>query len=103
MVTVLVVIKKVIALNESIQFTELGDFMIIRLKIFTYENGNETKYIPNMTIDQGIHKYDYFDLQGIIWHHGQSADFGHYTSNVKVNNIWYCINDTTISLGNPPK
>ena len=86
--------------NESIQLTNFNDFMILQLKIYSEDNyGRRRKIFPYMTIDHEVHRYDYFDLQGIIWHHGSSFEHGHYTSNIKVNGIWYDANDTVISQG----
>ena len=86
--------------TESLQLTDIGDFLIICLRIYTEDDeGNKSKFIPNLIIDQELVKYDYFDLNGIIWHHGKSLEFGHYTSNVKVNGVWYNTNDSVISIG----
>ena len=49
-----------------------------------------------MKIEQEIRRYDCFDLQGIIWHHGSTCNTGHYTADVKVDNIWYSANDTCV-------
>ena len=72
--------------------------MIIQLKVFAQDNyGRRTKLFPDVIVNQELHLFDEFDLQGIIWHHGQSCDNGHYTSNVKANGIWHHTNDYNIT------
>ena len=39
--------------------------------------------------------YDHFDLQAVIWHHGDTFEHGHYTCDVNIDGAWYHINDTT--------
>ena len=84
--------------DESIQITEVGDIMILQFKVYTEDlSGRRSKIFPNMIIDQEIIQYDYFDLQGIIWHHGRDWQNGHYTSDVKIDGIWYSTSDTYIN------
>jgi hypothetical protein len=72
--------------------------MIIQLKIFVEdEYGRKKKIFPDLFVDHELLRYEYFDLQGIIWHHGEDYDEGHYTSSVKVNEVWYQTNDTLIT------
>ena len=86
--------------NQSIQITDIGEYMIISLRIYhTDEYGRKIKFIPNLKIDPEIHVYDTFDLQGIIWHHGDSFNYGHYSCNVKIKDNWYEANDRMITPG----
>ena len=50
----------------------------------------------DIIVDQVLHRFDIFDLQGIIWHIGTDFNSGHYTSNVKVNGVWYIADDSKI-------
>lgn len=36
-------------------------------------------------------------LYGIINHEGNSTEFGHYYSNIRINDIWYKFNDRDVS------
>ena len=82
----------------SHDLTVPGEFLIIQLKVFAQDNyGRRTKLFPDVIVNQELHLFDEFDLQGIIWHHGQSCDNGHYTSNVKANGVWHHTNDYTIT------
>ena len=82
----------------SHDLTVPGEFLIIQLKVFAQDNyGRRTKLFPDVIVNQKLHLFDEFDLQGIIWHHGQSCDNGHYTSNVKANGVWHHTNDYTIT------
>ena len=86
--------------NQSVQITEMGDIMILQLKIYTADvYGQRSKIFPNILIDQEITRYECFKLQGIIWHHGDNWDSGHYTADVKVDDVWYSTNDTVINEG----
>ena len=48
-------------------------------------------------VDQKLHVFDKFDLQGITWHYEQSYDNRHYISNDNVNEVWHNTNDTAIT------
>ena len=67
-------------------------------KIFVEDNFGTRKLSKNIIVDTDIDIYDHFELQGIIWHHGESYNNGHYTSNVKVNGVWYNTDDTSITI-----
>ena len=41
----------------------------------------------------------FFDLQGVIWHHGKSLDIGHYSCHTNINGHWYYANDCTVEPG----
>ena len=60
-----------------------------------------SKLFPNIVIDDEIHRFDYFDLQAIIWHHGQNFDVWHYSCDVKANGIWYKANDAEVRPESP--
>ena len=86
--------------SESIQITEVGENLILQLKVYTEdEYGEKSKIIPDMTIDQQIRRYAFFELQGIVWHHGRSWQNGHYTADVKVDGVWYSTSDTSVNEG----
>ena len=86
--------------SQSSQMTDIGEYMIISVRIYrSDEYGRKIKFIPNLRIDQVIRVYERLDLQGIIWHHGESFDYGHYSCNVKINGIWYDANDRNITTG----
>merc|ERR1712050_267209 len=55
------------------------------------------KLFPDLIVDQVLHRYEYFDLHSITWHHGAKVDSGHYTTNLKKNGIWYNANDKVIT------
>ena len=88
--------------SEQVHLTVSGDFIIIHLKIYNYDDyGRKFKLFPHINIDDEIFRFDHFDLQGVIWHHGNSFNGGHYTCQVKVNEIWYNADDHKISEKSP--
>ena len=72
---------------------EVRDALFIQLKIYSYVNGIKTKIFPAIQVNE---KLDELSLQGIIWHHGDKMDTGHYTAMVKHDGIWYHTNDQNI-------
>ena len=77
----------------------LGDFLIILVQLFRYENNRSYKVTPNITINEQITCFDSFELCGIVWHSGPTIDSGHYFSNVKINGQWFLTNDTMVEPG----
>lgn len=46
---------------------------------------------------QTIKKEEIYDLYGVIIHVGGGLNFGHYYCYVKnSNNMWYCMNDSSV-------
>ena len=66
--------------TKAVYVTQLSDALIIQLNIFKYVDGISKKFIPNLSIDEEIS----------LW--------GHYTSEVNVNNTWFLISDTRILM-----
>ena len=40
-----------------------------------------------------------YELCGIVWHESETATTGHYTSNVKIDDRLFFVNDTAVSDG----
>ena len=76
--------------TKSLNINELGEILIIQLIIYKFDNYGRRKLFPNLVIDQEL---DQYRLQGVIWHHGQNIDAGHYTSMVKHNGCMYHLSD----------
>ena len=88
---------KIGSCSKASLVSELRDLLVIQLLIFSYDTyGRRRKLFPGFNVEQQITQFDDFTLQGIIWHHGQSIDSGHYTSMVKHNERWYHISDTEV-------
>ena len=82
--------------KESV-VTEVKDILVIQLKIFSHDSlGNERKFLPSIVINEHISHFDNFTLEGIIWHHGENVNNGHYTAMVKHSDTWYHTNDSAI-------
>ena len=55
------------------------------------------KIIPKLHIDEEISIFgNTMNLHGIIYHEGEQANSGHYTSRVKVNDRWFLISDSNV-------
>ena len=53
-----------------------------------------------MIIDNEVRiLFDDLTFQGIIWHHGNNANCGHYSSSVIVDDRWFSISDTDVREG----
>ena len=59
------------------------------------------KTTPNLIIEEEFQNIllGKFDLKGVVYHIGDSIALGHYVSSVKINNVWYTLNDEMISMG----
>ena len=68
--------------TKSLNINRLGEILIIQLIIYKFDNYGRRKIFPYLIVDQQL---DQYSLQGIIWHHGNNIDAGHYTSMVKHN------------------
>ena len=87
--------------NKITTFESEPDVLIIHLRLFVYgEATNRTKKKQaNIHIDEEIKIFSQYTLQGIICHEGDSANTGHYTCCVKVNDKWYNANDSAVNDG----
>ena len=66
--------------------TYTSDFIIIQLCIFKFIDGISEKIIPTLKIDEEIFLWgNTMTLHALIYHEGEQANSGHYTSGVKVN------------------
>ena len=68
----------------SSSITHIADVLSIQLIIFRYVNRTVRKVFPFVIIDNEIRLFDDQTLQGIIWHHGNNANCGHYSTSVIV-------------------
>jgi ubiquitin carboxyl-terminal hydrolase 36/42 len=83
--------------DRKISLSLLPDVLIITLKRYTYENKNfEVVYDENIKIKdhESIKSYH---LSSVIHHIGGLHD-GHYSTSVKINGIWYHIDDDSVSV-----
>ena len=77
--------------------THLSDALLIQFSLFRYTNRRSIKLKPRIIIDDEISFYgSSMTLHSVIYHSGQSANTGHYTCTVKVNNQWFSINDNHV-------
>ena len=78
-------------------------YLIIQVKIFNYDKKKKVsmKTTPNLIIEEEFQNIllGKFDLKGVVYHIGDSMARGHYVSSVKINNVWYTLNDEIISMG----
>jgi len=84
--------------ERKISLSILPNVLIITLKRYT-ETG--TKILSDVKYDQELYvrvnkTIRKYSLTGIVHHFGNLYD-GHYTSSVKVNGKWYCVDDSSIS------
>ena len=83
--------------TKAVYVTQLSGALIIQLNIFKYIGGINKKVIPNLSIDEEIVLWgNTMVLSGVIYHKGQQSDYGHYTSEVQMDNAWFFISDTTV-------
>ena len=83
-----------------------GDVLIIQLQMFRWnaltlkpQNINPQSEINEKLVMHEFGQNDKYELRGIVWHEGETAISGHYTSNVKIDDRWFFINDTDVSHG----
>ena len=84
----------------------ISDYLIVSLGMFSYDRINLTsrKLVPDVKIEAEFENVllGTVSLQAIVFHHGDAANSGHYTSAVKYGQIWYSINDDKVSrIDNP--
>ena len=82
--------------TQAVSITYLSDMFIIQLGIFQFVDGVSKKVIPTLIIDEEINVWDTMTLHAIIYHKGEQANSGHYTSGVKINDRWFLISDSTV-------
>ena len=83
--------------TKAVYVSQLSGALIIQLNIFKYIGGINKKVIPNLSIDEEIVLWgNTMVLSGVIYHKGQQSDYGHYTSEVQMDNAWFFISDTTV-------
>ena len=88
--------------TKAYYVTHISDFVIIQLNIFKYIDGAIKKMIPTLRIDEEIYLWgNTMTLHAIIYHVGQQANSGHYTSSVRVNDTWFLISDSIVLLEQP--
>ena len=88
--------------TKAYYVTHISDFVIIQLNIFKYVEGAIKKMIPTLMIDEEIYLWgNTITLHAIIYHVGQQANSGHYTSSVRVNDTWFLISDSRVLLEQP--
>ena len=83
--------------TQAVSVTHISDMFIIQLGIFQFVDGISKKIIPRLNIDEEIHIWDTMTLHAIIYHQGEQANSGHYTSAVKINDSWFMISDSIVS------
>ena len=84
--------------NKRSILSGFKDILVIQLKIFSHDEfGQQRKFFPDLFIDESITQFAQYKLKGIIWHHGNSIQSGHYTAMIKQRNgQWIHISDTII-------
>ena len=84
--------------TKTYGFDQANDIIALQLSIFSYDQyGNSWKKSPSIEIEKDISVFEDYSLQGIIWHHGENLNSGHYTATVKHNENWYHISDNKVS------
>ena len=83
--------------TKEYYIANLPEVLIIQLIIFKFTHGRMKKIIPTLHIDEEISIFgNTMNLHGIIYHEGEQANSGHYTSRVKVNDRWFLISDSNV-------
>ena len=87
--------------KESKTLFNISNCLIIQLNLFRYDpiTYHSTKIALNLNIETKIENVllGTLDLQAIIFHHGDAANSGHYTANVKYGESWYSVNDHRVT------
>ena len=84
--------KKVLSLVHT------SDVLIIQLLISKHENSVSQKLKPNLIVNEEITIFRNTMKQHDIILHEEEQYNGHYTANIRVNEICYAISDTHVSL-----
>ena len=75
----------------------LSDPLIIQLNICKFVGVISKTFIPNLRIDEEISLWgNRMVFTGVIYHEGEQSYYGHYTSEVNMENYWFLISDTKI-------
>eukprot|EP00111_Clytia_hemisphaerica_P024389 TCONS_00071962-protein len=88
------------ATKSTILFN-VADTLIIQLIIFGFDRttNSSKKLAPNLTIETKVENVllGTLHLQGIVYHHGNSPNSGHYTAVVKHGETWYSADDEHVA------
>ncbi|XP_066926765.1 uncharacterized protein [Clytia hemisphaerica] len=86
--------------TQNITLLNVSDSLIIQLVIFSFNQttGAPLKLSPNLAIETKIENIllGTFELTAIIYHHGHTANSGHYTAVVKHGEQWYSVDDDRV-------
>lgn len=92
--------------THTITITEAGNVVAIALNIFVYTSNSYSRLplklsaVPATTLTIAGSQYK---LKSCIFHHGESANAGHYTAYTSVNNGWYFLDDSNVRLKRWPQ
>jgi len=91
---------------KSTTLLHVSDYLIISLGLFRFDQATNTcrKVIPEITIENRIDNIllGTLQLQAVIFHHGETANSGHYTSAVKYGEQWFSVDDAIVNpIHNP--
>ena len=85
--------------NKIDEITNVSEYLIIQLNLFDFNHITNApiKLKPHIEINEKLNILgNDMNLYAIVFHSGNSAKAGHYTSAVLVKNKWYMTNDVTI-------
>lgn len=97
--------------SKQYKFEQLPGVLIVQLKRFAFSatgGGKISKHIhfpDRLTIPASLlgpyatrgERERSYKLFGVVEHHGKVLSSGHYTASVKRDDIWYHVDDTTIT------
>ena len=85
--------------SKTLRLTGFSDILVIQLKIFSFDDHMQSRKLkPSINLDDQISYYGIaMNLFGVIYHGGNRANSGHYTSALKVHGKWFLTNDSQIS------
>ena len=96
--------------KESYKYEEAPDYLILNIKRFgndlkkynekfIFENGEVIDFSAAMNkevLEQSDRTDFLYEPIGMIQHHGNTREYGHYTADVKKNGLWFHCNDSQI-------